>query len=202
VPRSQVPSGAQEELLEWKEDRVAEVLESSDIPGVWLVRLQPHEDERGRFMETYRASWLPFAATMVQSNRSESAAKVLRGLHYHRRQADFWFVQSGRVTTVLLDTRIGSPTEGKHVTLQQGGDEQVAVYIPEGVAHGFYAHEPTVLTYLVTNEYDGSDELGVAWDDPDLGIDWPDQEPILSGRDRENPHLADISADRRAPYTG
>ena len=197
-----VPSGAQGDLLEGKEDRVAEVLEHSDIPGIWLVRLQHHEDERGRFMETYRTSWLPFAATMVQANRSESAAKVLRGLHYHRRQADYWFVQSGKATAVLLDTRIGSPTEGKHVTVQQGGGEDVAIYIPEGVAHGFYAHEPTVMTYLVTNEYDGSDELGIAWDDPDLGIEWPDSEPILSERDRQNPRLADVPADRRVPYSG
>jgi dTDP-4-dehydrorhamnose 3,5-epimerase len=181
---------------------VAEVLESSDIPGVWLVRLQPVDDARGRFMETYRASWLPFAAAMVQGNRSESAPKVLRGLHYHRRQADFWFVQAGRVTTVLLDTRIGSPTEGKHASLQQGGGEDVAVYIPEGVAHGFYAHDQVVMTYLVTKEYDGTDELGVAWNDPGLGISWPESEPVVSERDAGNPRLADVPADRRVPYSG
>ena len=181
---------------------MADVFESSEIPGVWLIRLQEHTDARGRFMETYRSSWLPFAAPMVQGNRSESAPKVLRGLHYHRRQADLWVVQQGRVTTVLLDTRIGSPTEGKHATLQQGGGEELAVYIPEGVAHGFYAHDQVVMTYLVTGEYDGSDELGVAWNDPDLGISWPDEEPILSGRDKENPRLADVPADRRVPYTG
>lgn len=181
---------------------MAEVVESSDIPGVWLVELQPVDDVRGRFVETYRSSWLPFAAAMVQGNRSESAPKVLRGLHYHRRQADFWFVQSGRVTTVLLDTRIGSPTEGKHITLQQGGGKDLAVYIPEGVAHGFFAHDRVVMTYLVTNEYDGSDELGVAWDDPDLGITWPDSSPTLSERDGKNPRLADVPADRRAPYAG
>jgi dTDP-4-dehydrorhamnose 3,5-epimerase len=180
---------------------MAEVFESSDIPGVWLVELQPVGDARGRFMETYRSSWLPFAA-MVQANRSESAPKVLRGLHYHRRQADFWFVQAGRVTTVLLDTRIGSPTEGKHVTLRQGGGKELAVYIPEGVAHGFYAHDQVVMSYLVSNEYDGSDELGVAWDDPDLGVAWPDSAPILSDRDRKNPRLADVPADRRVPYSG
>jgi dTDP-4-dehydrorhamnose 3,5-epimerase len=181
---------------------MAHVYESSDIPGVWLVRLEPVSDDRGRFLETYRSSWLPFAAPMVQANRSESEAKVLRGLHYHRRQADLWYVQSGRVTTVLFDTRVGSPTEGKHTTLQQGGGEELAVYIPEGVAHGFFAHDQVVMTYLVTGEYDGSDELGIAWNDPDLGIDWPDQDPILSDRDRRNPRLADVPADRRVPYSG
>jgi dTDP-4-dehydrorhamnose 3,5-epimerase len=181
---------------------MADVFESSEIPGVWLIRLQAHEDPRGRFLETYRSSWLSVAAPRVQGNRSDSAPKVLRGLHYHRRQSDLWFVQQGRVTTVLLDTRIGSPTEGKHTTLQQGGGEELAVYIPEGVAHGFYAHDQVIMTYLVTGEYDGSDELGVAWNDPDLGIGWPDQEPVLSERDQRNPRLADVPADRRVPYSG
>jgi dTDP-4-dehydrorhamnose 3,5-epimerase len=179
---------------------VTEVSESKDIPGVWLLRLATFGDRRGRFMETYRASWLPFAAPMVQANRSESTPGVLRGLHYHRRQADLWFVQAGRVTTVLLDTRAGSPTEGRHLRLTQGGGEDVAVYIPEGVAHGFYAHDDVVMTYLVTNEYDGSDELGVAWDDPDLGITWPVAMPILSDRDLDNPRLRDVPADRRVPW--
>jgi dTDP-4-dehydrorhamnose 3,5-epimerase len=166
------------------------------LPGVWLIRLESIGDARGRFMETYRASWLPSAAPMVQANRSESAPGVLRGLHYHRRQADLWFVQSGRVTTVLLDARTGSPTEGTHVTLQQGGGADVAVYIPEGVAHGFYAHDHAVMTYLVTHEYDGSDELGIAWDDPDLGIAWPvalRTSATLSPRDRQWPRLKDAT---------
>ena len=80
---------------------MADVVESAEIPGVWLIRPEVHGDDRGRFLETYRSSWLPFAAPMVQGNRSDSAAKVLRGLHYHRRQADLWFVQRGKVTTVL-----------------------------------------------------------------------------------------------------
>ncbi|HKE99364.1 MAG TPA: dTDP-4-dehydrorhamnose 3,5-epimerase [Actinomycetes bacterium] len=179
---------------------MAEVTESEQIPGVWVVRPDVLEDERGRFMETWRSSWLPFSAPMVQGNRSGSRARVLRGLHYHRRQADLWFVQAGRVTTVLLDTRVGSPAQGRHTTLQQGGGEEVAVYIPEGVAHGFYAHDDVVMSYLVTNEYDGSDELGVAWDDPELGIDWPDPAPILSGRDRRNPRLAEVPAGDRVAW--
>jgi dTDP-4-dehydrorhamnose 3,5-epimerase len=181
---------------------LAEVTESPDIPGVWLVRLESFGDLRGRFMETWRASWLPFAAPMVQGNRSESAPRVLRGLHYHRRQADLWYVQSGRVTTTLLDTRVGSPTEGLHISLQQGSGEEVAVYIPEGVAHGFYAHDQVVMTYLVTNEYDGSDEYGVAWDDPDLAVAWPEASPILSERDIRNPRLRDLPDHERVRYKG
>ena len=85
---------------------------------------------------------------------------------------------------------------------QQGGGEELAVYIPEGVAHGFYAHDDVIMTYLVTGEYDGSDELGIAWNDPDLGISWPDEEPILSERDQKNARLADVAPDRRVPYSG
>ena len=181
---------------------LAEVFESSELQGVWLIQVKPVEDSRGRFMETYRSSWLPFAKPMVQANRSNSVPRVLRGLHYHRRQADLWFVGDGRVTAVLVDTRVGSPSEGKHTSLQLGGGEDLALYIPEGIAHGFYAHDDVTMTYLVSNEYDGSDELGIAWNDPDLGIVWPDPEPILSDRDKENPRLADIPADRRVPYTG
>ena len=181
---------------------LAHVFESNGIQGVWLIRVEPVADVRGRFLETYRSSWLPFAKPMVQANRSDSAPRVLRGLHYHRRQADLWFVQSGRVTAVLLDTRVASPTEGKHISLQLGGGEDLALYIPEGIAHGFYAHDDVSMTYLVTNEYDGSDELGIAWNDPDLGIAWPDAEPILSDRDKQNPLLTDIPAHRRVPYTG
>jgi len=181
---------------------LAEVFESSELQGVWLIRVKAVEDVRGRFMETYRSSWLPFAKPMVQGNRSHWIPRVLQGLHYHRRQADLWFVQDGRVTAVLVDTRVGSPSEGKHTTLQLGGDEDLALYIPEGIAHGFYAHDEVTMTCLVTNEYDGSDELGIAWNDPDLGIVWPDPEPILSDQDKENPRVTDIPADRRVPYTG
>ena len=102
---------------------------------------------------------------------------------------------------MLVDTRIGSPTEGKHTTLQQGGGEDLAIYIPEGVAHGFYAHDDVIMTYLVTGEYDGSDELGIAWNDPDLGISWPERSrssPSATRRTRAWP----TSADRRVPYTG
>ena len=111
---------------------MADVVESTEIPGVWLIRPEVRTDERGRFIETYRSSWLPFAAPMVQSNRSDSAANVLRGLHYHRRQADLWFVQQGKVTTVLVDTRIGSPTEGKHTTLQRAGARRWRSTSPKG----------------------------------------------------------------------
>ena len=179
---------------------MADVVESTEIPGVWLIRPEVHSDERGRFLETYRASWLPFAAPMVQGNRSDSAAKVLRGLHYHRRQADLWFVQQGKVTTVLVDTRIGSPPRASTPPSSRAAARTWPSTSP--VAHGFYAHDDVVMTYLVTGEYDGSDELGIAWNDPDLGISWPDEEPTLSERDLNNPRLADVAPDRRVPYSG
>ena len=110
----------------------------------------------------------------VQANLSTSAPGVLRGLHYHRRQLDYWVVASGRAFVALVDVRPMLAADGRPPvveTRELGADEWVV--IPAGVAHGFLALEPLELLYLVTNEYDGSDELGFAWDDPAVGVPWP-----------------------------
>ena len=141
----------------------------------------------------------------VQANLSTSAAGVLRGLHYHRRQLDYWVVASGRAFVALVDVRpLVDGTGGRALveTRELRADDWVV--IPTGVAHGFLALEPLELLYLVTNEYDGTDELGFAWDDPAVGVPWPvldvtpDGRPILSDRDRSNPTLADLVARLRA----
>ncbi|HEY0443847.1 MAG TPA: dTDP-4-dehydrorhamnose 3,5-epimerase family protein, partial [Candidatus Limnocylindrales bacterium] len=139
----------------------------------------------------------------VQANLSSSAASVLRGLHYHQRQLDYWVVASGRALVALVDVRpllTGSGPRAVVETRELAADEWVV--IPVGVAHGFLALEPLELLYLVTNEYDGSDELGFAWDDPAVGVPWPtlptpDGRPILSERDRSNPSLAELVASLR-----
>jgi len=95
----------------------------------------------------------------------------------------------------LADLRAGSPTELATVTLRLSGEEPAGLFIPPGVAHGFFAETAFTMVYLVDTYFDASDELGVAWDDPDLGIDWPASDPILSARDRLNPSLADIRRD-------
>jgi dTDP-4-dehydrorhamnose 3,5-epimerase len=179
----------------------------STLRGVRYGAVQRFEDQRGSFRELWRASrqppltaevaGLPDAA-FVQANLSTSAAGVLRGLHYHRRQLDYWVVASGRAFVALVDVRpvVGGTGGARVETRELAPDDWVV--IPTGVAHGFLALEPLDLLYLVTNEYDGSDELGFAWDDPAVGVPWPhleataDGRPILSERDQTNPSLADL----------
>ncbi|HVV50565.1 MAG TPA: dTDP-4-dehydrorhamnose 3,5-epimerase [Polyangia bacterium] len=164
------------------------------VAGAYVVHLRQFGDERGHFFETYRRGWIPGAREMVQGNCSFSKAGVLRGLHYHFKQADLWVVPKGRVRAALYDLRRGSPTRGRNQVIEMGDDNLVAVYVPKGVAHGFYALTDTVMTYLVDELYDNSDELGVRWDDPALGIAWQVRDPILSARDRANPLLAELPA--------
>jgi dTDP-4-dehydrorhamnose 3,5-epimerase len=163
------------------------------IEGAEVRSLRRLADERGSFTETYRREWLPAGAgEMVQSNLSHSKEGVLRGMHYHRRQADYWVVIEGRAFVALFDLRHGSPTEGGRHELEMDGEGPTGVYIPPGVAHGFSARTDLTLLYLVDSYYhpEAPDEHGIAWDDPDLGIGWPGQNPVLSDRDRSNAPLA------------
>jgi len=169
-----------------------EVRESEKIAGVYVVQLQMHPDERGQFQETFRRGWIPGCGEMVQGNRSDSKPGVLRGIHYHLFQADYWYVPSGRSFVALVDLRQSSPAFKTVETLEMGDQNRIGVYIPPGVGHGFCALTPVVMTYLVDQYFDGSDELGVRFDDPSLGIPWPEGERIVSDRDRENPALGEI----------
>jgi dTDP-4-dehydrorhamnose 3,5-epimerase len=182
----------------------------SALPGVRYGAVARFGDSRGAFRELWRASAFPTLThadtgapagsepRFVQANLSSSAAGVLRGLHYHRRQLDYWTVASGRAFVALVDVRPVAEGRGAAVveTRELAADEWVV--IPAGVAHGFLALEPLELVYLVTNEFDGSDELGFAWDDPAVAVPWPtipatpDGRPILSDRDRSNPSLAEL----------
>jgi dTDP-4-dehydrorhamnose 3,5-epimerase len=172
---------------------VAHVNESKTIGGVYVVELQSHPDPRGRFVETFRRNWIPGAREMVQGNRSDSAPGVLRGIHYHLFQADYWYVPVGRSLVALVDLRQSSPTFKAVETLEIGERNEVGVYIPPGVGHGFFALTDVTMTYLVDEYFDGSDELGVRFDDPTLAIPWPEGERIVSDRDRENPLLTEIT---------
>jgi dTDP-4-dehydrorhamnose 3,5-epimerase len=180
---------------------VTEARPPSVLQGVRYGAIARHADERGSFRELWRAAAFP-AQDFVQANLSSSAAGVLRGLHLHRRQDDLWIVASGRAFVALVDVRPplhGSGPAAIVETRELAVDEWVL--IPTGVAHGFLALDPLELIYLVTNEYDGSDELGFAWDDPAVGVPWPlpvdatpDGRPIVSERDRTNPSLAELAA--------
>ena len=113
------------------------IIFSDRIADVVVVEPDPHGDERGRFVETYRRQWFPLGREMVQGNRSEKQAGAIVGLHYHLHQADYWYVLRGRARVVLHDLRVGSPTDGATLLLDLDGDEDRGLFIPPGVAHGF-----------------------------------------------------------------
>ncbi len=184
---------------------------ASALPGVRYGAVERREDERGAFREAWREDTfgpIDPAATgagpgsaprFVQANLSTSRVGVLRGLHLHRRQLDHWMVTSGRAFVALVDVRgmlAGHVQRPVVETRELETDDWVD--IPVGVAHGFLALEPLELLYLVTNLYDGSDELGFAWNDPLAAVPWPAIAgapaggPVLSARDRANPSLTEL----------
>ena len=192
---------------------------ASSLEGVRYGAIASFEDPRGSFREIWRedtfgpidaaqAGAAPgTTARFVQANLSTSANGVLRGLHLHQRQLDHWVVASGRAFVALVDVRPmldGLADRPLVETRELVADEWVD--IPIGVAHGFLALEPLQLIYLVTNGYDGSDELGFAWDDPLAAVPWPavegtpDGRPILSGRDQSNPSLTELVGRLRASH--
>jgi len=120
-------------------------------------------------------------------------------MHFHQRQVDVWTVIEGRVVAATTDVRPLLSGEAEVAVTQMvemgPGD---SLLIPRQVAHGFWAQEDLALLYLVSNEYDGSDELGFAWNDPAAGIEWPAGEPVVSDRDKTNPPLAELIARLRA----
>ena len=177
-----------------------------ELDGVRRGRLARHADARGSFRELWRSSWFP-GERFTQANASVSDRGVLRGLHLHRRQSDHWIVGSGLAFVALVDVRpmLGGGGRPFVETFEMAPDEWC--FIPPGVAHGFLALEPLELLYVVTNEYDGSDEHGFAWDDGLAAVPWPavpeaaDGRPILSDRDLQNPSLTELVARLRSQNT-
>jgi len=176
---------------------VPNIYESDLIADVVIVEPDMHGDDRGRFIETYRRSWFPLGREMVQGNRSDKQAGAVVGLHYHLHQADYWLVPRGLARVVLHDLRVGSATDRATQVVEIGEADCRGVFIPPGVAHGFAAVTDMTITYMVDNYYNPDDELGVAWDDPEIGADWGVSDPILSPRDQTNPRRAEIGPDRR-----
>jgi dTDP-4-dehydrorhamnose 3,5-epimerase len=159
---------------------VATIVPSDVIDGVAVVEPAIHGDERGIFIETYRRQWFPSGREMIQGNRGDRRAGALVGLHYHLHQADYWYVPFGRARVVLHDLRVGSATDGATLVIDLGSEPGTP-----GVEHDHRGY------------YNPADELGVAWDDPEIAADWGIAEPVLSMRDQKNPRRADLPADRR-----
>ena len=170
----------------------------TDLPGVIVVEPDVHRDARGFFLETYHAGKYAAAGIQgpfVQDNHSRSVHATLRGLHLQvvRPQAKLLRVIEGEIYDVAVDVRRGSPTFGRWVGVTLSADSQRQCYVPAGFAHGFSViSEAAQVEYKCTDLYDPDSEIGIAWDDPELGIRWPVSQPILSNRDRANPRLAAV----------
>jgi dTDP-4-dehydrorhamnose 3,5-epimerase len=164
------------------------------LDGVQLVRPTLHGDSRGLFYEAFRASWFAGDRRWVQWNVSRSAAGVVRGLHFHRRQTDYWLVVEGRMRVALVDVRPDSPTRRQAVCVELDGAEPQGLIIPPGVLHGYRALRDLTVLYLLDQEYDSTDEYSVRWNDPALGLPavwYEGPAPTLSPRDAGAPPLAE-----------
>jgi dTDP-4-dehydrorhamnose 3,5-epimerase len=167
---------------------------STEIEGVYIIEPQVFGDERGYFFESFNAKHFHaqtgIEATFVQDNESRSRKGVLRGLHFQREphaQAKLVRVVQGRVLDVAVDIRKDSSTFGKYVAVELSGDNKRQLFIPKGFAHGYVVLEDnTVFQYKCDEYYHPESEDGIAWNDPQLGIEWGihESEVILSEKDR------------------
>ena len=166
-------------------------------PEVLLIEPAVFADARGFFMETFHADKFArqgLPTRFVQDNHSRSVRGVLRGLHYqlHHPQGKLVRVVSGEVFDVAVDIRKGSPMFGKWVGAILSEDNQQQLYVPPGFAHGFCTlSEQADFLYKCTDLYAPGDEYGIAWDDPELAVEWPQLVYLLSDKDLENPKLSD-----------
>lgn len=182
-------------------------VETFDIKGLLLIEPKRFGDQRGWFSETWqlqRYRDAGIAEDFVQDNMAMSSKGVLRGLHAQLPHAQGKLVQviSGVVFDVAVDIRKGSPTFGRWQGVELNGDMPQQFYVPPGFAHGYCVlSEQAVFTYKCTDFYHPEVELGVRWDDPAIGIEWPLREPpTLSQKDAEAPLLAEIPQERLLPY--
>jgi len=177
-------------------------IEQTRLPGVVVLSPRVYRDPRGFFMETWnkeRYADVGLPSAFVQDNLSESRRGVLRGLHYQHPAAQGKLLQvlRGEIYDVAVDIRRGSPTFGEWVGVVLSSDDQRQLYVPEGFAHGFVVmSESALFSYKCTDFYRPQDEGTVLWDDPDLGIDWPIADPILSAKDQAGVRLREMPAER------
>jgi dTDP-4-dehydrorhamnose 3,5-epimerase len=173
----------------------------TNLPGVMIFEPKVFGDERGFFMETWQAERYEEAglpARFVQDNLSFSRRGVLRGLHFQNpdQQGKLVYVLQGEVYDVAVDIRIGSPTFGEWEAAVLSSENKRQFYVPEGFAHGFLVTSDVVLfVYKCTARYNAKAEASVLWNDPEIGIEWPVETPLLSEKDRAAPTLGEISSE-------
>ena len=178
----------------------------TNIPDVIIIEPTVHGDDRGYFVETFRAdkleAFLGFKLNFGQDNESKSSRGVLRGLHYQlppHAQSKLVRVIQGRVLDVAVDIRKNSPTFGQHVAVELSAENKKQLLVPRGFAHGFVVLEDdTIFAYKVDNYYSPQCDRGIAFDDENLNIDWilNHDELNLSAKDTKQPKLFDIKDDK------
>jgi dTDP-4-dehydrorhamnose 3,5-epimerase len=169
------------------------------LDGVVLLEPEVHGDARGFMVETYRRDgWaeLGIELEFVQHNHSRSSQGTLRGLHFQTApgQAKLVRCPRGKIFDVAVDLRRSSPTYGQWEGYELDDEAHRQLFVPAGFGHGFAVLSDVAdVTYLLSSVYDPATESGIAWDDPDVGIQWPVEDPLLSERDKQAPCLSDVA---------
>jgi len=177
-------------------------ISATELPGVLLIEPRVFEDPRGFFLETHhqrKYSEAGLDVQFVQDNHSHSKRNTLRGLHYQRAhpQGKLIYAARGEIFDIAVDLRRSSPTFRKWYGVRLSVENHLQIYIPPGFAHGFCVlSDRADVVYKCTDFYYAEDDLGVLWSDPDIGIQWPISEPLLSAKDIALPALSEISTDR------
>ena len=172
-----------------------------ELEGVFIIEPDVFTDARGFFMETYhqkRYREMGIDVTFVQDNLSFSRQGTLRGLHfqYPRAQAKLVQVIQGKVLDVIVDIRRGSPTFGRWAGIRLSDQNKKQLFVPENFAHGYCVLSDTaIFTYKCSEFYSPEFEKGICWSDPDIGIEWPIKDPVLSDKDSRYPVLKHIPDD-------
>jgi dTDP-4-dehydrorhamnose 3,5-epimerase len=170
----------------------------TELEGTVLLEVARHGDDRGWLAETFRADeWREAGIELdfVQENHSRSVGRTLRGLHFQTSPGQAKLVRCARgvIWDVAVDLRAASPTFGRWEGHELSEDNGRQLLVPVGFAHGFCVlSEMADVIYRLSSYYDPVTEAGFAWDDPEVGVEWPVSDPILSDRDREAPQLAEI----------
>jgi len=170
-------------------------VQAGTLDGILIITPDVYEDERGFFLESYNHDkFAQFGINLQfqQDNHSKSVRNTLRGLHYqtHPGQAKLIRAVHGAIWDVAVDIRPGSPTLGKWFGMELSAKNKQMLFIPVGFAHGFCVTSETAeVLYKVSSVYNAQTEAGIMWNDPDIGIEWPVPEPVLSNRDQGNPSL-------------
>jgi len=178
----------------------------TSLSEVLMIAPQVFHDDRGFFLETFHHEKYVEGGidrAFIQDNHSHSQQGTLRGLHYQlsHAQGKLVYAVTGEIFDVAVDIRKGSPTFGQWVGVTLSAENKHQVYVPEGFAHGFCVLSETAdVMYKCTDVYSPEDEGGILWSDPEIGIEWPVSDPILSEKDSRYPKLREVPEDRLPIY--